>query len=143
LIWHTGEWCCRNSPAGRPAARPLGGAPGENGAPAPQYGDFGAQSGCRLSRASRGPGFSCCRTRPVRVTATGCLCYFHRGRGRGRLHISPVDVARPLSAVGARAGAAAHLRKHAVVERLKDKIPSSTSIYADNIRPGRILFSPC
>jgi hypothetical protein len=61
---------------------------------------------------------------------------------KGRLHISPVAVARPLSAVGARAGAAAHLRKHAVVGRLKDEIPSSTSIYAQKYTPWAYILEP-
>jgi hypothetical protein len=42
--------------AGTPprAGPPPGPSGGESGAPAPQYGDSGAQSGCRLSRASYG-----------------------------------------------------------------------------------------
>ena len=62
--------------------------------------------GFRAPRASRGARFLLPGS-PPRVTSTGCLCYFHRGRGKGRLHIFPEAVARPgrgrcpLSAAGA------------------------------------------
>jgi len=132
--------------AGTPprAGPPPGPSGGENGAPALQYGDSGAQSGCRLSRASRGPGFSCCRTRPARVTATGCLCYFHRGRGKGRLHTAYIPSGCGQAAVrcrSARRGRCAPTQARRM-GRLKDEIPLSTSIYAQKYTPWAYIFEP-
>ena len=100
------RWCL-------PLTIPAAGSPpstregwGDNDPPVPQCGGSSAQSGCQLSRASRGGRFLLPGP-PPRVTSTGCLCYFHRGRGKGWLHISPEAVARPgrgrcpLSAAGA------------------------------------------
>ena len=99
-------------------------------------------AGCRAPRASRGGRFLLPGP-PPRVTSTGCLCYFHRGRGKGRLHIFPEAVARPgrgscpLSAAPAPTQA-----RRGVVRRLKDVIPLSTSIYTQKYTPWAYIFEP-
>ena len=130
------------NPRGRLAAQPSGGEGGANDPPVPQCGGSSAQSGCQLSRASRGGRFLLPGP-PPRVTSTGCLCYFHRGRGKGWLHISPEAVARPargrcpLSEPGAAAPTQARR-----MGRLKDEIPLSTSIYAQKYTPWAYIFEP-
>ena len=92
--------------AGPPPGRPgwgWGGGGTSAVVPAPNV-----AAGCRAPRASRGARFLLTGP-PPRVTSTCCLCYFHRGRGKGRLHIFSEAVARPgrgscpLSAAGAAA----------------------------------------
>jgi hypothetical protein len=102
-------------PAGRLAAQPPAGRTMHRHPSA--VGGSSAQSGCRLSRASRGARFLL-PAPPPRVTSTGCLCYFHRGRDKGRLHISPeLWPGRGGAAVRCRSPGPLYPYKHAVVGR--------------------------
>jgi hypothetical protein len=131
---------CRHFPAGRTAAQPSGGGAPVRWFQRPKW----LPAVESRERAEGGGGFSCrARRRESHVTSTGCLCYFHRGRGKGRLHISPEPVARPGgAAVRCRLPVPLHPRKHAVVGRLKDEIPSSTSKYTQKYTPWAYIFEP-
>jgi hypothetical protein len=129
---------------GPPPAPPPGGDERRTGT---QCGDSSAQNGCRLSRASRGPRFLLLPDPPARVTSTGCLCYFQRGRGKGRLHISPERLwpgRCPLSEPGP-APAPTQARLGGALERRNPLI--STSIYTLHPKiytlAGCIFSTPC
>ena len=130
------------NPRGRLAAQPSG---GEGGLTTRRYPSAVvlAPKAAASSQERAGGGRFLLPGPPPRVTSTGCLCYFHRGRGKGWLHISPEAVARPargrcpLSEPGAAAPTQARR-----MGRLKDEIPLSTSIYAQEYTPWAYIFEP-